>query len=395
MQEKKALRRKDFIKSTVTGAAGFAFLGAVDAKLPETNTDQKSSEEKFIYRTLGKTGIKLPVISMGVEQSNNPNLVRAALDAGIVHLDTAHKYQRGRNEEMIGGVLKGRPRDSFVIATKVARSRTEEMTEKVFLEKFDLSLKRLGLDYVDILYLHESTTREVTLFEPILKALERAKKAGKTRFVGVSTHRNAPEVIQAAIDNKFYEVVLTSYNFRQGQDTGVRESLAKAAAAGLGVVAMKILAGGARRRAKIANAKAAIKWVLQDQNVHTAILGFTTFDQINTDLSVMEDLTLTETEKKDLQLQSSIEGLYCQGCERCLAQCPHQLPIPDIMRAYMYTYGYQNLGAAQDLLFSLNLPANVCGDCEQCPVRCAKGFDISARIHDVVRLQDVPADFIV
>ena len=46
-------------------------------------------------------------------------LVRGALDAGMVHLDTAHGYQRGRNEEMIGRVLKGRPRESFVIATKV------------------------------------------------------------------------------------------------------------------------------------------------------------------------------------------------------------------------------------------------------------------------------------
>ena len=397
MQEKKALRRKDFIKSTITGAAGFAFLGAVDARLPETSADQESSDKKIIYRTLGKTGIKLPIVSMGVAQANNPNLVRAALDAGIVYLDTAHTYQRGRNEEMVGGAIKGRPRDSFMIATKVkvGRSPTAELIEKSFLEKFDLSLKRLGLEYVDILYFHESTTRELTLLEPILKALEKAKKEGKTRFVGVSTHRNEPEVIQAAIDSKFYDVVLTSYNYRQDHYSEVRKSIAKAALAGLGVVAMKVFAGGDWRRVEIVNAKASMKWVLQDPNVHTAIPGFTTFDQMNTDLSVMEDLTLTETEKKDLQLQSSVEGFYCQGCEKCLPQCPHRLPIPDIMRAYMYTYGHRNLAAAQDLLFSLNLPANVCGDCEQCPVRCAKGFDISARIRDVVRLRDVPADFLV
>ncbi len=116
---------------------------------------------------------------------------------------------------------------------------------------------------------------------------------------------------------------------------------------------------------------------------------------MNTDLSVMEDLTLTETEKQDLQLQSSLEGFYCQGCQKCLPQCPFRLPIPDIMRAYMYTYSYRNLIDAQDLLLSLDLAADVCGDCEQCPVRCAKGFDISARIRDVVRLREVPADFLV
>ncbi len=401
MQGKKALRRKDFIKSTVTGAAGFAFLGAVDARLPEPSADQESSNKKFIYRTLGKTGIKLPIVSMGAQQTNNPNLVRAALDAGILHFETAHIYQGGKSEEMIGGVIKGRPRDSFMIATRVAtgarNSSTTEITEEAYLEKFNLSLKRLGLDYVDILYLHDTRTREVTLLEPVLKALGRAKKEGKTRFVGVSTHRNEPEVIQAAIDSKFYDVVLTSYNFTLRNYPEVKASIAKAAEAGLGVVAMKTLAGGYldRKRTQPVNAKAALKWVLQDPNVHTAIPGFTAFDQIDTDLSVMEDLTLTETEKKDLQLQSSVEGFYCQGCEKCLPQCPFRLPIPDIIRAYMYTYGYRNLIDAQDLLLSLNLPANVCGGCEQCPVRCAKGFDISARIRDVVRLRDVPADFIV
>ncbi len=395
MRENKALRRKDFIKSAVTGAAGFAFLGAVDARLPETSADQESSDKKIIYRTLGKTGIKLPIVSMGVSQADNPNLVRAALDAGIVYLDTAHAYQRGRNEEMIGGAIKGRPRDSFMIATKVkvGRSPTAEPIEKAFLEKFDLSLKRLGLEYVDILYFHEPTTRELTLLEPILKALEKAKKEGKTRFVGVSTHRNEPEVIQAAIDSKFYDVVLTAYNYRQDHYPEVRKSIAKAAQAGLGVVAMKVFAGGDWRRVEIVNAKASLKWVLRNPNVHTAIPGFTTFDQMNTDLSVMEDLTLTETEKKDLKLQSSVEGLYCQGCEKCLPQCPHRLPIPDIMRAYLYTYGYRNLGAAQDLLLSLDLPSDPCRDCQDCPVKCARGFNVADRISDVIRLKDVPTSF--
>ena len=56
---------------------------------------------------------------MGVMNSDNENLIRAALDSGIVHLDTAHVYMRGRNEEIIGGVIKDRPRDSYLIATKV------------------------------------------------------------------------------------------------------------------------------------------------------------------------------------------------------------------------------------------------------------------------------------
>lgn len=401
MQGKKAFNRKDFIKSTFSGAAGFAFLGAVDARPVETTADQESSNKKIIYRILGKTGIKLPIVSMGVQQSSNPALVRAALDAGIMHFDTAYIYQRGRNEEMIGEMIKGRPRDSFVIGTKIRRRRsgTDDQIMETFAKQFDLSLERLGLDQVDILYLHDMRSVEHALSEPYLRALRKAKEEGKTRFVGVSTHINEPEIIRAAIDSKFYDVVLTAYNHRQDHHAEVRAAIAKAAQAGLGVIAMKVFAGGPAGTTypavAVVNARASLKWVLQDPNVHTTIPGISTFDQMNTDLSVMEDLTLTETEKQDLQLQSSLEGFYCQGCQKCLPQCPFRLPIPDIMRAYMYTYSYRNLIDAQDLLLSLDLAADVCGDCEQCPVRCAKGFDISARIRDVVRLREVPADFLV
>ena len=82
--------------------------------------EAKGKEKKFVYRTLGKTGLKLPVINMGVMLTDNPNLIRAALDSGILLLDTAHGYMQGRNEETIGGVIKGRPRDSFFIASKVS-----------------------------------------------------------------------------------------------------------------------------------------------------------------------------------------------------------------------------------------------------------------------------------
>jgi hypothetical protein len=139
----------------------------------------------------------------------------------------------------------------------------------------------------------------------------------------------------------------------------------------------------------------ALKWVLQDSNVHTIIAGFTTFDQMNLDLSVMKDPILTRSEKAHLQWAAFQAGLYCQGCGQCLGQCPQELPIPDLMRAYMYVYGYRNPGHSQDLLLSLNLPPRVCGECAECPVKCSIGFNVSRKIQDVIRLRDVPAEFIV
>ena len=115
---------------------------------------------------------------------------------------------------------------------------------------------------------------------------------------------------------------------------------------------------------------------------------------MNLDLSVMENPALTNADKAQLQWAAFQTGLYCQGCGQCLLQCRRKLPIPDLMRAYMYVYGYRNLSHSQDLLLSLNLPLRVCGDCDECPVKCSIGFNVSRKIRDVVRLRDVPAEFI-
>jgi predicted aldo/keto reductase-like oxidoreductase len=363
--------------------------------------EAKDKEKRFAYRTLGKTGMRLPVINMGVMNTNDPSLVKVALDSGMVMLDTAQTYQRGQNEGMIGEVLKGRPRDAFVLATKARLPSdqktglyTEEATEDAFLKKVDVSLKNLGLDYVDIYYHHNVWKRESALYEPILKALEKVKKEGKARFVGITTHMNEPEVIHAAVDSKVYDVVLTSYNFQQKHNAEIRSAIARAAQAGLGIVGMKAIRAGNRQDPTVKSAASALKWVLQDPNVSTIVPGFTTFDEMNVDIAVAENPSLTDSEKKDLERVASVSGLYCQGCRQCLGQCLEHLPIPDLMRAYMYTYAYRNVVHAQETVLSLNLPDQLCEDCGQCPVQCSVGFNVSAKIRDVVRLREVPAEFI-
>jgi ferredoxin len=136
-----------------------------------------------------------------------------------------------------------------------------------------------------------------------------------------------------------------------------------AVAAGLGVIAMKTIGGnvgGSYHNPQI-DAPAALKWALQDPNVHTIIAGFTTFDQLEADVKVLREFSLSKTEKENLRSAAFQSGLYCQGCGTCLTACVKQLPIPDVMRAYMYVYGYRNLVEAQDLLSSLNLPADPAG----------------------------------
>lgn len=396
----KGMRRRDFLKSSVVGFGGFTYVSSSAGNVPPAHEEAAG---KFARRTLGRTGVQLPVFTMGVMNTSNPALVRAALDAGLFFLDTAQGYQRGTNESMIGEVLKGRPRDSFALATKASPPRNqttgfygEEATEEAYTKKIDTSLKNLGLDHVDIYHHHGVWTREAALYEPILTALEKAKKAGKTRFVGVTTHRNEPEVIQAAVESKVYDVVLTAYNFRQKHVEEVKKAIARAAEAGLGVVAMKTIGGnvGGAYHNQAIDARAALKWALQDSNVHTVITGFTTFDQLELDLTVLKDLSLTKLERENLRKASLQAGLYCQGCGQCLTQCVRGLPIPDLMRASMYLYGYRNLVAAQDLVLSLTLPSSPCVDCSVCPVQCLNQWNVRERIRDIVRLREVPMEFI-
>jgi predicted aldo/keto reductase-like oxidoreductase len=394
---KNGLNRKDFLKSTFTGLAGVTLLGSTVA--PKSGLRQTEDDKvKFIYRTLGKTGIKVPIVSLGVMNAQNPALVRAALDAGITHLDTAHYYQRGRNEEMIGKVIRNRPRDSFTIGTKIPPIvlESDQQTVADFRRRLDLSLRRLGLKYVDILYLHGPDDPEEAVQPLFLETLTALRDEGKTRFVGVSTHENEPDTIRAAIESKVYDVVLTAYNFKQDHRDEIKKAIAEAAAAGLGIIAMKTMVSGWMDEEETipVNAKAALKWVLQDTNVHTTIPGCITFDQMHTNLSVMADLAFTKSEKADLELHSSMPGIYCQGCTECVPDCRQQLPIPAIMRAYMYTYAYRNLSAAQDLVTALDLPAKPCQDCTECAIKCVKGFDVEHRVKDVARLRDVPQEFL-
>lgn len=386
------------MKSSAAGVAGIIYR---PSKNIVRNNDQ--GETKLVYRTLGKTDISVPVIGMGILSSGSPALIKAALDAGITHFDsTAAQPQQMRNEEMIGEIIKGRPRESIIYGTKIHLPQDyktglykETATEKEFTKKLDAALRGLQMDYVDILYHHMVSRRESAFHEPIMKAMEKAKKAGKARFLGLTSHSNVPEAVHAAADSKFYEVVMASYNPRQKNQLEVKKAIAKAADTGLGVVAIKVIRGDVEKGQKPVNPRASLKWVLQDSNVHATIPGFSNFQEMSIDLSVMEDLSLTDAEMNDLKRENSNPGLFCQSCGHCLQYCSAELPIPDLMRAYMYTYGYRQPALSHSLLASLEIPHKACDGCSSCPVVCLNGWNVVEKIRDIIRLKDVPSSFLV
>lgn len=396
----KSINRRGFLKTGLAGAAGIAVSPAI---IPHI---QGITDENIIYRTLGRTGIKVPVISFGVMRADDPALCKAAYEKGIKLFDTANGYMNGNNEIMLGSLFTTYRRDSFYLATKVkaaGMSReglpSAETTAEDFLSKFSTSLSRLQMDYVDILYVHDISNPEYLEYKPIINAVKKLKKDGKIRFAGFSTHRNEAVVIDAAASKGDFDVILTSYNFQQAYRNELETAIHKAAAAGIGIVAMKTLAGGGfldRERTKPMNTTAAMKWALSNPDIHTIIAGMTQFDQLDLNVKILADINLTEQENKDILIASTQPGLFCSGCEECVAACNQNLDVPDLMRAYMYAYGYSNPSQAHALLTELGYGSDPCKNCGgNCKVKCSRDFDVKEKIADISRLVDVPPDFLV
>jgi predicted aldo/keto reductase-like oxidoreductase len=322
------------------------------------------------------------------------DLVRTALDEGIVYIHTSSGYSERNHERLLGNVFRNRPRDSFVIGTSPdlpydfgRGDRSLDLglnaDPNLIIKSIEGSLQRLKLEFVDIYYLLSIGRAETARHEPYMRAFEQLKKSGKTRFVGIGTHSNEPEIIRVAAESGFWDVILTAYNFRQTHREDIREAVQKAADADIGVVAMKTQAGvyWDRTRLRKINMKAALKWVLQDVNVHTTIPAFSNYEEMLEDLSVMEDLNLTPEENRDLKLETGLglPGLFCQQCRQCQTQCPAGLEIPGLMRAYMYAFGHKKPDKALEMLRGWSSTGLACKDCTTCTVRCALGFDIRTR----------------
>ena len=385
------VNRRNFLKMSVTAGAALT-LPSADILAKESTISAK----KLPQRTLGKrTGIKLPILSMGVMNADNPSVVRAAYNSGITLFDTAYVYQNGRNEEMLGEFFADKPRDSFILATKAGEKPTEGAAER-FLEKFETSMKRLRMSYVDIFYVHSPTAENVS-YAPILEVLDKLKKDKRIKYVGLSTHSNEPKVIDAAVDNGNYDVILTSYNYNQKHHADLNPAIERAVKAGLGIVAMKTMAGGFldKEKTKKVNTSAALKWSLQNKNIHTAIPGFTSFDMLEESINAAMNLKFTKNETDYFALADDIDTLYCQGCDACHGQCVKGLDIAPMMRAYMYNYGYKNPALAKSVIDELAITGNPCGDCDACSVKCTSGFQVAQKVQDITRLQYVPQDFLV
>jgi hypothetical protein len=388
MGEEARYTRREFIKSSAVGLA----MAGLPALTPSSFLLSSKTNEPIGYRTLGRTGLKVSVVSFGVMRADNPGLIAKAIRMGINHFDTANAYQNGNNEKMVGEVVKREGgRNKLVIATKVLLPRdkkagrfTSEATKDSFIKMCDEGLRRLQMEHVDILYVHSIVSPQMVFYEPALEALTQLKKQGKVRFTGISVHEREEEIIQEALKRDFYDVILTAYNFKKENREAIKKSITSANQKGIGIIAMKTQVGGFDGSPQgLHPFQACLKWVLDDTHVACAIPGITNVQQLEENCAVMRQLELSQQEVEQLSAYSKfLDGCYCHGCKECVARCPQQLDIPEYMRSYMYLVGYKDHDRALGVLREVARysPATVCESCELCSTWCSHGIDIRGRI---------------
>jgi aryl-alcohol dehydrogenase-like predicted oxidoreductase len=387
------MNRRKFLSISALAGAGVVIAPQTAVASARRTTEAK----KLPTRVLGKTGMEVPILSMGVMRADNPAVVRAAYNAGITHFDTAHGYQRGRNEEMLGAFFKGKDRNSFTIATKGKMNPKGENFETAYEELLNTSLNRLQMDYVDIFYAHAMDNVEDISNPRMVAVMKKFKEEGKARHLGFSTHANRPEQIDEAIRAGIYEVILISYNFKLTILPELDAAIQRGVDAGIGFVAMKTMAGGvedASGQKKIDGA-ACLRWAWKNPNITTAIPGFTSFDLLDNCLEAALSPALGEDDARYLAGLGNNELLYCQNCGKCVADCrKHLAVIPTLMRAYMYNYGYRQPALSKATLSELQLTGSECSGCTTCSVRCPSGFRVADKMAAITPVVHVPDAFL-
>ncbi len=374
-----SMNRRDFLKTGMAGAAAASLgIGGLEGVL------HAESDPQLVYRTLGRTGLKVTTLSFGAMLTPEYEVIRAGLDAGINYVDTARRYLNGRSESIVGRAVRG-IRDKVYIATK---TKPDSNTREAIMADVETSLRGLGTDHIDVIQLHNLENPKRAFIPEVREAYADLRKQGKVRFFGVTTHTNQAEVINGIIDDpkKFFDTVLVGYNAKS--DPSVKQAIARAKAAGIGVIAMKIQMGGYRKENEPLppeQAAAAFKWVIQDENVACAIPGMKTLDQVRQMMPLMS-ARITNKDRRILQeYAKAVDGYFCRLCARCEPTCPNGVRISVVNRALMYAEGYREYALAK-ATFREAPNARRCSDCAGCVARCVNGLDIAGKMRQAERL---------
>jgi len=290
----------------------------------------------MIYKTLGKTGIKVSKIcfgslTMGPLQRNlsafeGASLIEHAYEQGINFIDTAELYETYAH---IRQALRNIPREQFVIASK-CYAYSEE-TAKLSFEK---ALKEMGTDYIDIFMLHEQmSAHTIRGHYEAIEYFMKMKQEGRIRAFGISTHYI--EGVKAACKYPEIEIVhpITNINglgIQDGSRYEMENAIKAFKAVGGGIIGMKPFGGGNL----LTSVDACFDYVLAQNDIDSIAFGMQSKDEIDYNVkrvcgaTISQELSVrvAQNEKK-LQIAE-----WCIGCGACVAKCDHKaLSIIDNM----------------------------------------------------------------
>jgi hypothetical protein len=346
-------------------------------------TEPSGAAPKLEYRTLGRTKLKVTTVGFGCMITSDPSVIERAADMGINYFDTARGYQHGNNERMVGAAL-GAKRKQVVLSTKSPAGDKASL-----LKDLDTSLTELKTDYVDIWYLHAKGS-PAEIHDDMIEAQQIARQQGKIRFAGVSTHGGQQQLLPWMAQKGAFDVALVAYNF--SMDATMDQAIEVASKAGIGIVGMKVMAGGFRslkptdptyeKLHREGAMLSALKWVIKKPGITTTIPSMTDMDQLEENLKAMATPYSPTDEKVLTAHLEQIKPIYCRLCGQCDGTCQKGLPVADVLRFLTYADGYRQFALGRER-FS-ELPAHQaavrCGDCAECTVRCPHGVHVADRM---------------
>ncbi len=262
-----SMKRRDFLMSTTAAAiAGSALLsaGSESAATSDGLDHRNERPDRMRYRQLGRTKFVSSRLVFGcgaaLAGGKAVRLLGRAFDQGVNFFDVGYDdYYKG-SEKYLAPFLKEHRKDVWVVSKAPARVTAEgPLTAEAakgaatyWLGQLDLSLQRLELDHVDAYYFMGVNNPELVRSDELLAAFHSARDAGKVSHLGISTHENAQECLEAAIDTKEYSLAMIAicpagwYDYRKqqlldGKGTlkDLRPLLDRARDAGIGLVGMK------------------------------------------------------------------------------------------------------------------------------------------------------------
>ena len=172
----------------------------------------------MLYRTLGRTGQRVSEIGLGtskglvekLSKDEGEHLIQRALDLGVTFIDTARHYGRGEAEARVGSAIQGR-RDQLILCTKCGTlaGGGRDFSRQAIIRSMDMSLEKLGTDYVDIYMLHMAGPAQLQAGCEALETLLDLREKGKTRFLGASVD---DEMMWRALQADCLDILEITYN---------------------------------------------------------------------------------------------------------------------------------------------------------------------------------------